>query len=293
MTIMNDLSRANGLFRLFVIGLVFAACSSAAYAQSTPLVEGKYQCFTLSTMYAAPPSPDSPAEVTRRQTGNKVRPIVLPQLFLSPALFGNVILDGKGGYTMPSTRQSGRYGFNKAKGLPTFTGDLGAMQLVEYDGTGRSFVVGLQGMNFHCGLPADPSKPIAAGSQAPNSAFISRAGVTKQTAVASDFNGHFEGSYMCGGTETYMQLDLRAKADGSISGTMHFGGVKTPEINYSLGSYALKGRWQGAHYELKADYWIKQPQGYVMIDLEGDLTSKGTAGKVLYSSCDSFALFRT
>ncbi len=276
--------------------LAMGSLGTPAYAESLPLKTGTYSCWTLATMYKAPPGPDEPSEINRRAAGNDIRPMVAPGLLLAPAAFGNVILDGKGRYTMPTVNQSGSYGFDKAKGLPTFTGDLGAMQLMEYSGTGTSFVVRWDTMSFQCAVrdnaPAKPPAAVAVGSKIPNAAFVSAVGSKLSSAKASDFDGHYEGSYMCASTDTAMQLDLQAKADGSITGIFKFGGSIMPEIKYSIGSYSMKGTWQGTHFLLKGDQWIEQPSGYVMVDLEGDLTTLGTSGTVLFSICDSFAAWR-
>jgi hypothetical protein len=284
------ISICSKLGALCAIFIFFGA--NPARAESMPLKPGRFSCFTISVTARTQTAADVLEESNRKRAGNPVRPMQAPQIFLAPAAFGNIILDGKGGYTMPTTRQSGRYGFNTATGRPTFTGDLGAMKLVEYRGTGENFTIGWQGMNFQCSLPAAPSSTIAAGSRPPNSAFVAYAGPVRATATARDFRGHYEGSYVCGSAPSFMQLDLDAKPDGTITGLMQFGGMRTDEITYSVGSYTLKGTWRGTHYVLKADQWVKQPNGYVMIDLEGDLTTLGTSGRILYSSCDSFALRR-
>lgn len=277
---------------ILILAFFFGAVPFSVSAQSLPLQKGTYSCYTITTQYTNPDTQIDPVAVLRKQSDVKVRPMTVPQIFMAPAAFGNVILDGKGKYTMPQTKQSGSYSFDASTGRPRFTGDLGAMKLLDYNGTGTSFNVGWQGMNFNCGLPVGPSKPVNAGSQAPNIAITSYAGTMVGTAKASDFNGYYEGSYYCSSIATFMRLNLDAKPDGTIDGVMQFGGVKTPEIDYSLGSYALKGTWKGSHYVLKADHWIKEPVGYVMVDLEGDLMTLGTAGRVLYSSCDSFAVRR-
>ncbi len=278
----------------FLIALFVTLIAAPAQAASLPLKAGRYNCFTVTVTAHSQTAGELMQETNRQRAGYPIRPMIVPQMLLAPAAFGSIILDGKGGYTMPSTRQSGRYGFNSAAGRPTFTGDLGAMKLGPYNGSGEAFEVGWQGMNFHCGLPAPPSKAIASGTQQPNKEFTSYAGTVRQTASAADFNGHYEGSYVCSGVATALRLDLQARPDGSITGVFEFGGYRIPgDDGYSIGSFVLKGTWSGAHYVLKADHWIKQPQGYTMIDLEGDLTSLGTAGKVLYSSCDSYAVKRS
>ncbi len=275
---------------LLVALLPIAACN--AHSQSLPLKAGQYSCHTITVTAHTQTAGEAMEEETWRKSGNPIRPMTVPHMLLAPAAFGEIILDGKGGYTMPAIKQTGRYGFDKAKGVPTFTGDLGAMQIVEYPGTGDRFSLGYNGMNFDCSLPAPPSAAVASGTRKPNAAFVRSAGPVRAKAVAADFDGQYIGNYVCSISPTPMQLDLSANTDGTLAGTVQFGGLHTPEGGYFLGSYSVKGNWKGTHYRLIADEWIKQPEGYVMIDFEGDLTTLGTSGVVLYSSCDSYALRR-
>ena len=264
-----------------------------------PLKTGRYTCHTITTSAnVTGTAAERMQDQNHREAGGTVRTVNSPGTLLAPAAFGAIILDGRGSYTMPSINQSGRYGFDRAKGVPTFTGDLGAMKLVEYSGSGDRFSLQWNGMNFHCGLSgaaAVPARAAAAtppGQAAPNADFIRSAGPRRASATAADFNGTYDGTYVCGSVTTVLRLRLRARADGAITGEVDFGGMRTPEISYSVGSYALMGSWSGTHFVLKADRWIKQPAGYVMVDIEGDLTTLGAAGKMLYSSCDSFAARR-
>jgi hypothetical protein len=293
------LTKINPRFRLFVGAvLVTMGFADPAFAESQPLKQGSYGCWTLTTSYKAPPAPDSQSEINRRALQLEVDPnsrsIQPVGLSLVPAIFGNVVFDGKGRYSIPAIKQSGTYGFDKNKGLPTFTGDLGAMQLVEYSGTGTGFVVGWDGTNFHCGLEGQNVAPsaVSSGTKIPNAAYVSWVGPTLSSAKISDFDGRFEGNYACGTADSRLELELKSKDDGTISAIFNFGGIKTPEFSYSLGSYSMKGTWKGTHFILKGDKWIKQPEGYTMVDIEGDITTKGVAGTILFSSCDSFAAAR-
>jgi hypothetical protein len=299
MTMLRTLKALAPKFTLSVaaVSAIIGLCGPA-FAQSQPLKKGTYSCWTLSTMYKAPPAPDSPGEINRRARKLEIdpnsRPMSPPDLYMMPAVFGNVILDGKGRYTITAVKQSGTYGFDRKKGLPTFTGDLGAMKLVEYSGTGTSFVVGWEGANYQCAVaqPAVAPATVSAGTKIPNAAYISWVGPKLTSAKASDFEGRYEGSYACNTVNSRLELDLKPKADGTITAVLKFGGVKTPEFSYSLGSYSMKGTWQGTHFILKSDQWITKPEGYSMVDIEGDVTTKGVAGTVLFSNCDSFAAAR-
>lgn len=281
-----------------VAGLATVSFSNPVLAKSQPLKQGTYGCWTLTTSYVAPPPPDSQSEINRRALELEIDPnsrsIQPAGLSIVPAVFGNVILDGKGGYKITAVKQRGTYGFDSKKGLPTFTGDLGAMKLVEYSGTGTSFTVGWDGMNYHCGLEGQnvASAAVSSGTKSPNAAYVSWVGPKLSSAKFSDFNGRFEGSYACNTVNSRVEVELKAKADGTVTAVWTFGGAKTPEFSYSLGVYSMKGTWEGTHFILKSDQWIKKPEGYIMVDVEGDLTTQGVAGTMLLSNCDSFAAAR-
>jgi hypothetical protein len=277
---------------VFWVGLFAFSLTTSANAQAVALKTGTYNCFTLSTLYVPNPQRTDSTEIARVGAGNVwVRPMVAPQLLLAPAVFGNVVLDGRGNYRLTNMRQGGQYGFNARTGRPTFTGDLGAMQLIEYSGTGTSFVVGWQGMNFECGLTG-PGGPLATANNAQDQALTASAGPALTTATAAQFNGHYEGHYRCNSNQTFMQLDLQARANGTITGVFKFGGMRTPEISYSVGSFTLAGTWSGSRFELKKGAWITQPQGYEMFDMEGTLTRLGVSGKVGHSICSVFSARR-
>ncbi len=203
----------------------------------------------------------------------------VPQMLLVPAAFGPVVLDGKGTYRLPVIGQSGKYGFNAATGRPTFTGDLGAMLKKEYNGTGTSFHLGLNGLNFDCGL---------LGGNAPALAKVATLGPALASAKASDFTGHFEGSYICGQGETNLTLDTLAQDTGEIVVVFSFGGNN----NAPKGSYSLIGKWSGSKFSLKSDKWIEQPNGYVMVDIDGEISERGLSGNIINSSCTNFSALR-
>jgi hypothetical protein len=283
------------VFSLLFVSLVYFGVVKAAgtdNAQAAPLKPGTYQCFTITTMYTPSKPADDPSEIARRNAGLKTRGMVAPQMLLAPAAFGNAVLDDNGKYRLTNVRSTGQYGFNKATGRPIFTGDLGAMQQGEYSGTGTAFIVSWQGVSYQCGLTAKEGEASSEGALERQAAYLASSGSVLKSATAQDFNGNFEGSYVCLGSATYLRLSLSAKPDGSISGAFHFGGMHTPEISYSVGSFTLVGTWQGSHFSLKGQQWVKQPAGYEMVDIDGDLTTLGSAGKILNKACTVFAVKR-
>jgi hypothetical protein len=285
------------------LALTGLGLASPAQAKNLPLKAGTYQCSTTTMMQGQAPAPTDQADARRRAAGNTIQPMAAPQIMLAPAAFGNVILDGKGGYRMPAVRQAGKYGFNASTGRPTFTGDLGVMLRPEYSGTGTSFFLGLEGMNFQCALTGASAGTSGGGGSGggistpippvdPQAALAASVGPVLKTASAADFKGHFSGSYFCGQGETSMVLDLAAKPDGSITAVMQFGANSSRTTNYIVGSYSLKGTYKGSHFILRSQQWIKQPDGYAMVDMEGDLTALGASGKMLFDQCGVFAVER-
>jgi hypothetical protein len=265
--------------------------TSGAHAAPTALKAGTYHCTTISSSTFAQRTPDTndPSEINRRAGGNKIRPMTPPQLFFGPAAFGNVILDGKGNYRMPSVRQSGRYGFNTATGRPTFTGDLGAMKQGFYSGSGTSFTVSMgDDLNFQCSLTGAAAAQSAARPTEPDAGPFAAMGPALKSATAAHFTGSFTGDYICGNSPSTLQLSVTAQPNGGLVAIFRFGGDRMPEMNYAVGAYSMKGSWQGSHFRLTSDAWIRQPDGYVMVDIEGDLSDRGVFGKVLHPTCSTF-----
>jgi hypothetical protein len=275
---------------LSAVGVVFLA--GPAEVEAAPLKAGTYHCTTISasTFARRTPETNDPAEINRRAGGNKIQPMSPPQLFFGPAAFGNVIIDGKGGYRMPSVKQVGKYGFDAVAGRPTFTGDLGAMEQGYYSGTGTSFTVSMgEGLNFQCSLTgASATGQSMAAPIQPDPGPFATMGPVLASASAANYTGEFTGDYICGKSPSTLQLSLSALPDGSISGIFRFGGDRMAPMNYAVGAYSLKGRWQGSHFSLKSEAWIRQPDGYVMIDIEGDISDRGVFGKVLFPNCSTF-----
>jgi hypothetical protein len=265
---------------------------SPVTAKNLPLSTGTYECFTITVMTSPlpPRQRDDPVVVARRGARIPgqfdVPDINVPQMLLAPAAFGNVILDGKGTYKMPTTGQTGKYGFNAATGRPTFTGDLGVMLRNEYNGSGTSFHIGLQGLNFECGL----LRPRGSTDQAPvkPTAKVATLGPALTRATALDLTGHFEGTYICRQGETAMTLDTLAKDSGNIVALMSFGGTN----GLPKGSYTMVGNWNGAKFRLKANEWVNQPAGYIMVDIEGEVGARGVSGNIQSPACSNFSAVR-
>jgi hypothetical protein len=284
--------KLSSLYSIMLAMVVQLASVSPVMAKNLPLKAGTYECFTITVM-ASPLPPrqrDDPVVVARRGARIPgqldVPDINLPQMLLAPAAFGYVILDGEGTYRMPTIGQTGKYGFNAATGRPTFTGDLGAMLRNEYNGSGSSFHIGLKGLNFECGLLRPRAS--AADTLAKPTAKVATLGPALTRATALDLTGRFEGTYICRQGETAMTLDTLAKDSGSIVALMSFGGTNgSPK-----GSYTMVGNWDGAKFRLKANEWVNQPVGYIMVDIEGEMGERGVSGNIQSPTCSNFSALR-
>lgn len=116
---------------LFLVLLgVFSILIAGALAQRMPPKAGTYYCYT--TTYTL----ENPVQVI-------------------PAFFGNLILDGKGHYTLTGRKTSGEYFFNKTTGVLSFTGDLKIMKVEHY--TDTRFWLVYQGLAYDCGLQGSNS----------------------------------------------------------------------------------------------------------------------------------------
>jgi hypothetical protein len=276
-----------------------ASClvAAVAHAQPQPLRAGTFRCVTIATLQPRTRDKSDPAEINRRAGGSTIRPMTPSQLLLAPAAFGNVVLDGNANWRFTAIRQGGRYGFNRATGRPTFTGDLGAMEQGEYSGTGTSFIVGFQGVSYKCALPADGAEAGSAASRPPvatitdsDRELVASVGAVRSNATAANFTGRLIGFYRCGQAATMLRLELTARSDGTLEGVLRFGGANTPGIDDAIGTYAVSGTWSASHFVLRPTRWMKQPAGYAMVGLEGDATTGGLAGKLLDPACTVFAV---
>lgn len=276
----------------FIISaLALTFINAPASAAPVGLKAGTYSCVTMGNFTPRQPSRDSLEEIARAQAGNNIRPIRAPQLTFSPAIFGDVMLDGKGNYrATEDSFGAGKYGFDAVKGELRFTGFLGALTQGEYDGEGKSFQVAYKDLGFHCGLAASTnlSQAPVAKPQPAVQPQNNNLGSALKTATAADYGGKFIGTYVCSQGKTPMVLALRAQPNGQLIAVFGFGGPQNPDISDPLGIYSLLGTWKGSHFKLEAHEWMKKPEGFEMISFEGDVMQRGVFGKILRSSCSTF-----
>lgn len=111
-----------------------------------------------------------------------------------------------------------------------------------------------------------------------------------------DIAGGWSGAYVCnqGLTALHVAIKRDAKGDG-VTASFRFGPDKrnpgVPE-----GAFNMRGSFdpQNKQLYLQATSWIRQPAGYVTVDLDGLMRGSGLyiSGDVLGVGCTSFDLMR-
>jgi WD40-like Beta Propeller Repeat len=129
------------LFTLIFISIFFAL--GLVYAQTPSPDAGKYSCLTTQLSNA----PNAP----------------LGSVIFIPAAFGNIILDGKGNYKLPTLKNSGSYKFDKTTSKLTFTtGDLTALKASRpgFDNGRYRFILTYQTISYECSHQPDGNNPV-------------------------------------------------------------------------------------------------------------------------------------
>jgi hypothetical protein len=195
-------------------------------------------------------------------------------IVMMPAVWGEIVMDGKGGYRVTSGNGSGRYTYNLSTSRLSFTGSFAKMAVVDYRGGSYSFKMRGGGLEWVCSI-ARP-KPTAASTPA-----VARDPNAPHRFSGSDrFSGKYVGLYQCRGNSIEYWMEMQAKADGNLSATMHFGDSGTPS-----GSYTLTGNWQDNAFDLKPGQWISRPQGYEMGGVSGQLDGYRFTGRFNAPNC--------
>ena len=123
---------------LVILGVVSLLLASALAQQSLPPKPGTYYCYT-----------------SQYDPGGAI----VGSISYTPAFFGNIILDGKGNYTLTRRKNTGKYIFDKATGKMTFTGDLKVMRYENDPSQKDRFLLIYKELAFVCGLSSDGTKP--------------------------------------------------------------------------------------------------------------------------------------
>jgi WD40-like Beta Propeller Repeat len=120
---------------LGVVSLLLASALAQAFAPPKP---GTYYCYT--SQY----DPNG---------------AIVGSITYNPAFFGNIVLDGKGNYTLTMRKNTGKYIFDKTTGKMTFTGDLKIMRYENYPSQKDTFLLIYEDLAYVCGLSSDATKP--------------------------------------------------------------------------------------------------------------------------------------
>lgn len=115
-------------------------------------------------------------------------------------------------------------------------------------------------------------------------------------AQTSPITGEWTGKYFCSQGVTALHLTIQKGEGQKIAATFSFGPLpENPDV--SQGSYQMRGTYDPASRRIKLDgaKWIKEPLGYVMVGLDGQMASSGQkiSGHVpdLFS-CTDFEVWR-
>ncbi len=156
----------------FILLLFFTTISTVGIiAQQSPPEAGSYYCYT---------------------TGLSNDPYANNSIQVTPAFFGDIVMDGKGNYSLTRKNTKGRYTFTKSASKLTFTGDLSIMTVSDY--TSNGFSLSYKTFGFNCNLRGSTTKPTAnpSGKNKPNT--ILNEGLTGKilTTASYRFNNFLE-----------------------------------------------------------------------------------------------------
>jgi hypothetical protein len=291
---MEDFGMIKYSFKMSAVVAGVLLIVPCAKAQQSSLRAGSYRCFIADAIPSSP-TIDARDPDWRRSQGlpdleqgqRATPPRQESMMMITPAFFGNIVIDGKGGYRLTGTGKTGRYGFNSQTSVPTFTGDLAIMKVRGYNSyRGRFFLV-YDSLGFQCGLQGAPvANQTRPARPAPAPLPVPDRGLAGSAAA---FTGRFNGTYACNeGTET-LRLDTKAANNGIMVAVFQFGGTGSSPA----GIFTLQGKWSKTGFALTPYEWVKQPKPeYEMTGLEGTITANGLSGRVVHNQCSTFDLER-
>lgn len=114
-------------------------------------------------------------------------------------------------------------------------------------------------------------------------------------AAAQEIAGTWRGIYTCAQGNTALTLTINRVGKDEVRALFHFQAAPdNPGV--PSGCYELTGRVAApsGRFTLTPSFWIAQPQGYMMVGLEGTIRADGMAmsGRVTDPSCTTFQLAR-
>jgi hypothetical protein len=113
------------------------------------LEPGTYACFT-GTVTPSMLQPRTDQQLQEQTGQTAVRDVVVPNMMLVPAVFGNIIIDDSGGYSLTAMDRRGDY--SVSGGELSFTGDLGGLTLRSFEPANHRFTFSFQDMGIECNL---------------------------------------------------------------------------------------------------------------------------------------------
>jgi hypothetical protein len=108
-------------------------------------------------------------------------------------------------------------------------------------------------------------------------------------ASSSAVTGTWVGSYECVQGKTGLRLTISRAGANLLDATFAFYALPS-NPGVPSGSYKMTGEYTGSDVQLTQDYWIKQPSGYAMVNLDGEVRGGTFSGSVPYAGCGTFSL---
>jgi hypothetical protein len=112
---------------------------------------------------------------------------------------------------------------------------------------------------------------------------------------AEALKGTWKGTYFCTQGETGLTLKIKVNSKGEIKGTFKFYPVPSnKDTGVKSGKFSFTGKYTSSgKIILKQSKWIKQPEGWGMIDLVGELLNPTTfSGRSPTYGCGDFKVIR-
>jgi eukaryotic-like serine/threonine-protein kinase len=109
---------------------------------------------------------------------------------------------------------------------------------------------------------------------------------------SSGLAGTWTGTYVCSQGQTGLRLAIQTAAGGTLTATFNFYAVPA-NPGVPSGSFTMTGTSSRAGVHLTHGHWIKEPAGYMMIDLSAPPASDGGAvlsGTVTTPGCTTFTV---
>ncbi len=108
-------------------------------------------------------------------------------------------------------------------------------------------------------------------------------------------SGKWVGSYVCSQGETGLTLKIKCKSNGDITGTFTFYSIPSnTDPLVKSGKFSFTGKYTSSgKIMLNQNKWIKQPENYGMVDMEGELKEPNIfSGKISNLNCGNFKVVK-